>query len=411
MNIKEYIQHRYNLENTNRNELSKEDYNYEKDNYKKLLKISHNHPFKLNINFGDYLLGFYIFIGFLLSLIFSMGYANILEKEINIAIYILFVVAIPFILMVIGFSFLVKRKESNCFERMFNLYFNFFFKEKIIIKEILKKTFCFYSQIISISYSIFSILWLGYYTAIKSYSFSWESTWLPIKIVKFFSIPIDVINHNWIPIELATNLEKFSSSDNIWLSFLLLSTIVWIIIPKIVILLINKYKLKRLLLSSFINNEKSKRILDYISPITSTTNSIIELKDANTRIFPLNKTIKFDLSDNTNYKTFVLWQLTKIANEEIKENNLYKDANKIYLDKALELNHEDINSTYPILILINSENTPKRNFVNLLNKLNNQDITIKSANKYGTLIKSSEHIEEWIRFLRNEYIQVEVINE
>ena len=188
MNISEYIQHRHNFEQLDINVLNKTDYENEKNDEKILLKVSKKYHSELPISLGDkYILWFYIFIGFILSIIFSMGYSYEMKHSdkiynvINITIYVLFVITIPLSIFIGSslykiYSKFSKKVKPNLYEKFINDLFriNFFAKQKEYLKEVIKITSFFYFNIVSISYSIFSIIWLLYFTGIKKYAFFWD---------------------------------------------------------------------------------------------------------------------------------------------------------------------------------------------------------------------------------------------
>ena len=206
MKINEYIQHRYNLEQLDINVLNETDYKNENSDYKNLLEISYRNPLELPISLGDrYILWFYIFIGFTLSIVFSMGYSyemrysDKIHNVINITMYVLFVITIPLSIFIGSFLYKIyskflKKVKSNWYEKFIDDLFkiNFFAKQKEYLKEYLKEvikiTSFFYFNIISISYSVFSIIWLLYFTGTKKYAFFWDSTWISTKINKGYSI-------------------------------------------------------------------------------------------------------------------------------------------------------------------------------------------------------------------------------
>lgn len=425
MKISDYIQHRHNLEQLDINVLNKTDYENEKnDDLKILLKVSKNNHLELPISLGDkYILWFYIFIGFILSIIFSMGYSYEMKHSdkiynvINITIYVLFVITIPLSIFIGSslykiYSKFSKKVKSNLYEKFINDLFiiNFFAKQKKYLKEVIKITSFFYFNIVSISYSVFSIIWLLYFTGIKKYAFFWDSTWVSIQIIKGYSTIIEAINFNLIPISLRQ--ESISDSpifDVIWLWFLIVLTIAWIIIPKILLLIFNKYIVQKKLNDSFIHNSDSQRILKYIKPETSTTNQNIEQMEETNKTNTISQIIKFDLSRNSNFNTVLLWQLSEKTNQNIKNNTLYNSA--IALESTLNLNKINLDKLGSILILINIDNAPKLSFINLLAKLDSHDITIKFVNVNGIIINSDNKIDEWLRFIRDKNIKIEEINE
>ena len=103
-----------------------------------------------------------------------------------------------------------------------------------------------------------------------------------------------------------------------------------------------------------------------------------------------------------------MWQLSEKAREKIENENINK--NIVYLDRVKNLDINILDSNSPILILINSENEPKRTFINLLVKLIKFDIIIKAIDGKGVPINSNEIIKEWLRFIEDEDIKIEVIN-
>ena len=428
MNISKYIQHRHNLEQLNIGNINKSVYENISDNYTRLLKVSEDNPSKLPVNLGDkYILWFFVFIGFLLSIIFSMGYLDGEKKHLDIIVYYFFVIVIPLIILISSFVYKIYKQirkiKSNFLNKLFEWLFkkeffikkNFFIK-KLILQDVIKISSSFHFNIISISYSIFSILWLIIFTMFKGYTYIWDSSWLTIKIMKFSSKILEFINFNLVPNELNQGLvKKFESSEENWLWFLIVLTIVWIIIPKILLLIFNKYKVQKKLNYSFVDNSKSKHILKYINPETSTGDENIEQnqsKETN-KVRTFSQIIKFDLSQSniTNFKTLLLWHLTEEAILNMRNNLNNTNIDLIVLKSARELNLENIRKESSLLIIINVDNTPQGKFIRLLERVSEFNVTIKFIDEKGEFTNSNKNIAEWSRFLEENNIRIEVINE
>ncbi|AZL53706.1 hypothetical protein EI285_03585 [Aliarcobacter skirrowii] len=422
MNISKYIQHRHNLEQLNIGNINKSVYENISDNYTRLLKVSEDNPSKLPVNFGDkYILWFFVFIGFLLSIIFSMGYLDGEKKHLDIIVYYFFVIVIPLIILISSFVYKIYKQirkiKSNFLNKLFEwLFKKEFFINKLILQDVIKISSSFHFNIISISYSIFSILWLIIFTMFKGYTYIWDSSWLTIKIMKFSSKILEFINFNLVPNELNQGLvKKFESSEENWLWFLIVLTIVWIIIPKILLLIFNKYKVQKKLNYSFVDNSKSKHILKYINPETSTGDENIEQnqsKETN-KVRTFSQIIKFDLSQSniTNFKTLLLWHLTEEAILNMRNNLNNTNIDLIVLKSARELNLENIRKESSLLIIINVDNTPQGKFIRLLERVSEFNVTIKFIDEKGEFTNSNKNIAEWSRFLEENNIRIEVINE
>ena len=124
MNISKYIQHRHNLEQLNIGNINKSVYENISDNYTRLLKVSEDNPSKLPVNLGDkYILWFFVFIGFLLSIIFSMGYLDGEKKHLDIIVYYFFVIVIPLIILISSFVYKIYKQirkiKSNFLNKLF----------------------------------------------------------------------------------------------------------------------------------------------------------------------------------------------------------------------------------------------------------------------------------------------------
>ncbi len=422
MNISKYIQHRHNLEQLNIGNINKSVYENISDNYTRLLKVSEDNPSKLPVNLGDkYILWFFVFIGFLLSIIFSMGYLDGEKKHLDIIVYYFFVIVIPLIILISSFVYKIYKQirkiKSNFLNKLFEwLFKKEFFIKKLILQDVIKISSSFHFNIISISYSIFSILWLIIFTMFKGYTYIWDSSWLTIKIMKFSSKILEFINFNLVPNELNQGLvKKFESSEENWLWFLIVLTIVWIIIPKILLLIFNKYKVQKKLNYSFVDNSKSKHILKYINPETSTGDENIEQnqsKETN-KVRTFSQIIKFDLSQSniTNFKTLLLWHLTEEAILNMRNNLNNTNIDLIVLKSARELNLENIRKESSLLIIINVDNTPQGKFIRLLERVSEFNVTIKFIDEKGEFTNSNKNIAEWSRFLEENNIRIEVINE
>lgn len=422
MKISEYIQHRHNLEQLDIGNINKSVYENISDNYTRLLKVSEDNPSKLPVNLGDkYILWFFVFIGFLLSIIFSMGYLDGEKKHLDIIVYYFFVIVIPLIILISSFVYKIYKQirkiKSNFLNKLFEwLFKKEFFIKKLILQDVIKISSSFHFNIISISYSIFSILWLIIFTMFKGYTYIWDSSWLTIKIMKFSSKILEFINFNLVPNELNQGLvKKFESSEENWLWFLIVLTIVWIIIPKILLLIFNKYKVQKKLNYSFVDNSKSKHILKYINPETSTGDENIEQnqsKETN-KVRTFSQIIKFDLSQSniTNFKTLLLWHLTEEAILNMRNNLNNTNIDLIVLKSARELNLENIRKESSLLIIINVDNTPQGKFIRLLERVSEFNVTIKFIDEKGEFTNSNKNIAEWSRFLEENNIMIEVINE
>lgn len=414
MKIKEYIQYRYNLESIDINDLEKIDYKKENNDYKTLISVAQTYSTK-----KDYFNITYIFfiIGIIFALFFSLGYIDNKSKEINILEYILFVIAIPFTFMltisIMKIYSKLKKKKIDFINLLEMPFFIEKFKKFYIEKEAIRISSPFYWNIVTITYSITSILLLLKYTAVNKYNFYWSSTWISKEIIFLFSKPVELLSLNIIPKELEQeNIYSFVSSNPMWLWFLIVLTLILILIPKILFLIFNKINSEKKLKESFISSNKSKIILDKISPNTSTTNNdeITDIRDDKKNNI---QKIRFNLSqnDSVDYKTVIFWQLTKTAIEKVEEIPIYSAINKIVLHYVKELNENNIDKNESILVLVNVENSPQYTFINLLNKLNNKDITVRFVDSDGRFINLNDNINEWERYVKEKNIEVGIFND
>ena len=414
MKIKEYIQYRYNLESIDINDLEKIDYKKENNDYKTLISVAQTYSTK-----KDYFNITYIFfiIGIIFALFFSLGYIDNKSKEINILEYILFVIAIPFTFMltisIMKIYSKLKKKKIDFINLLEMPFFIEKFKKFYIEKEAIRISSPFYWNIVTITYSITSILLLLKYTAVNKYSFYWSSTWISKEIIFLFSKPVELLSLNIIPKELEQeNIYSFVSSNPMWLWFLIVLTLILILIPKILFLIFNKINSEKKLKESFISSNKSKIILDKISPNTSTTNNdeITDIRDDKKNNI---QKIRFNLSqnDSVDYITVIFWQLTKTAIEKVEEIPIYSAINKIVLHYVKELNENNIDKNESILVLVNVENSPQYTFINLLNKLNNKDITVRFVDSDGRFINLNDNINEWERYVKEKNIEVGIFND
>ena len=189
----------------------------------------------------------------------------------------------------------------------------------------------------------------------------------------------------------------------------------WIIIPKILLLIFNKYKVQKKLNYSFVDNSKSKHILEYINPETSTGDENIEQnqsKETN-KVRTFSQIIKFDLSQSniTNFKTLLLWHLTEEAILNMRNNLNNTNIDLIVLKSARELNLENIRKESSLLIIINVDNTPQGKFIRLLERVSEFNVTIKFIDEKGEFTNSNKYIAEWSRFLEENNIRIEVTHE
>lgn len=416
MKIKEYIQYRYILENLDINDLEKLNNKKEDNNYETLISIAKKYMKKNNYFSVTYIF-FIMGIGILFALFFSLGYIDNKSKEINILEYILFVIAIPFTFMltilIIKIYSRVKKKKNDFTDLLEMPFFIEKLKRFYIEKEAIRISSPFYWNMVTIAYSITSILLLLKYTGLNKYSFYWSSTWISKEIIHVFSKPVELFSLNIIPKELGQeDIYSFTSLDPIWLWFLIVLTLIFILIPKILFLIFNKINLEKTLKESFISSNKSKIILDKISPNTSTTNNdeITDIRDDKKNHI---QKIRFNLSqnDSVDYKTVIFWQFTKTAIEKVEKNPIYSGINKIVLNYVKELNENNIDKNESILVLVNVENSPQYTFINLLNKLNNKDITVRFVDSDGRFINLNDNINEWERYVKEKNIEVEIFND
>ncbi|MCT7611152.1 hypothetical protein N5U14_09855 [Aliarcobacter butzleri] len=414
MKIKEYIQYRYNLESIDINDLEKIDYKKENNDYKTLISVAQTYSTE-----RDYFNITYIFfiIGIIFALFFSLGYIDNKSKEINILEYILFVIAIPFTFMltisIMKIYSKLKKKKIDFINLLEMPFFIEKFKKFYIEKEALRILSPFYWNIVTITYSITSILLLLKYTAVNKYNFYWSSTWISKEIIFLFSKPVELLSLNIIPKELKQeNIYSFVSSNPMWLWFLIVLTLIFTLFPKILFLIFNKINSENKLKESFISSNKYKIILDKISPNTSTTNNyeITDIRDDKKNNI---QKIRFNLSqnDSVDYKTVIFWQLTKTAIEKVEETPIYSAINKIFLHYVKELNENNIDKNESILVLVNVENSPQYTFINLLNKLNNKDITVRFVDSDGRFINLNDNINEWERYVKEKNIEVGIFND
>ena len=83
----------------------------------------------------------------------------------------------------------------------------------------------------------------------------------------------------------------------------------------------------------------------------------------------------------------------------------------IVLKSARELNLENIRKESSLLIIINVDNTPQGKFIRLLERVSEFNVTIKFIDEKGEFTNSNKNIAEWSRFLEENNIRIEVINE
>jgi len=406
MNLSVYIRRRKNLSDLDLIDLSKSKYNKEKDDYKKLIKISDD----LNKNKDQEIFKYiYFFIPIILSLILSLGYVDKSTNQINILFFILVIIIIPFGLMTISLvGILYKRSSNSCFN---------FITEKIqdeIVKEGIKKVSCFYLQGISIIFSVLSIVILLFLTAIESYKFYFATTWLSnnffTSIIDFFSYPIKMIFPGLIPShELIIESSKNASSNSIWLWFLISLLVFWILIPRTISLIFAFYFSQKALKNSFLYNSKSKRILEYLKPKITTTdyekeeiyNSSLKSKNGSIDI----KNTKEQMESK--YSKILLYSLNENAINAIKNDERY-------LNIDIESYHRNMNFkdfTSNVLIIINVQSSPKMIAINMMRKLSHCSLYLCFVDDNGSEVFEDSNILEWKRFLKEKEINIELPNE
>lgn len=404
MKLKEYIKYRQVLDDLEINIIDKEKYRKIGNDYDILVQLAEDEIKKESkkdkiheVHWEDYSYWFFVGFGILLGLLFQMGYATPDDKEINIGAYLFWVITAPIIIFIITTILKYKQKKAEktniyCFKKLFNL----IFKIKILninhlIIDTIKKSSCYYIQITSIAYSIFSILLLLYHTGIKKYLFNWDSTWIGSTIIKIYSIPVDFINSNFIPIELkqeATKTLQGENSEN-WLFFLILLTIVWIIIPRIILSIFYYFKLKQDLKKSFIFNPRSEKIINDIK------------KSYDFKFVENNQKESEKEQTNDLRQNIIFWQLSNTQEKFLKSEKIFDGKNIISLETVKDLNNHKFTDNKEIIILINSDAPPQYTIINLINKLIDFSCEYKFVDSNGFFIENeTESIREWFRFIK-----------
>lgn len=416
MNLYKYVKRREILSDLNISEISdKKRYNKEKNDYKKLIKISDDfknekHQDKSKNFFLNkfFIIGLSIF----LAILFSLGYIDSQKNQINILFFILMIIIFPFILVVFSFlNTIYKKQNSSCFKSIIE-----FLMKKEIEKDALQKVSCFYLQIVSIVFSSISILILLFWTAIENYKFYFATTWLEssffINLISFFSFPMKSIFPQLIPnTQMIIEASKNASSDSIWLWFLIMLLLIWIIIPRVVILILTYYFSRKALQESFITNEKSKRILEYLKPkITTTSYDNDRYEENKKEDESKNNQKKQKLSNeqsNQNYLNILLFHLNENAINAIKVNKKYSNA----MIQTYHRNMDFKQFHSEVLILINIQSSPKMIAVNMMRKLSHCNIVLGFVDDNALEVKEDSNIEEWKRFLKHNNIEFKVKDE
>ena len=411
MNLNEYIKRRISLDNLHISDISRKKYNKEKNNYIKLIKISDDFEENNYDKIHKVFKYFSLIIPIVLSLILSLGYVNSDSHEINILLFILMIIVIPFIFMVISLIFILYKKSSNyCFS---------FVIENItkgVFQDGIKRVSCYYFQLISITFSLVSIIILLFLTAIESYKFYFATTWIKntffTSVIDFFSFPIKKIYPEIIPSnELIIESAKNASSDSIWLWFLISLVIVWIVMPRIISLIFALYFSRKSLKKSFLNNNKSKRILEYLKPKITTTNYVNEKENLNdSDLMKNNANLDIKKEDEEKqlvYSKILLYSLNENAISAIKNSTKYSNIDiETY---SRNINFENFHSN--ILILINYQSAPKMIAVNMMRRLNHCSLFINFLDDNGLEVLNDANINEWKRFLKEKNINIEGLDE
>jgi len=406
VNLEDYIKRRKSLNDLNIVDLSRNKYNKEKDDYKKLIKISDD--LKKEESTSIIFKYLYFLFPIILSFGLSLGYVDKSTNSINILFFILMIIVLPFILMSSSLIISLYKKSSNsCFDFLTNKIKN------EIIKDGIKSVSCFYLQGIAIVFSLVSVLILLFLTAIESYKFYFATTWLSTtfftSIIDFFSLPLKVIYPSIIPsYELIVESSKTASLDSTWLWFLISLVFIWIVIPRFISLLIALYFSKNSLKNSFIENDKSKRILEYLKPKITTTQYVH--KDEEFTSSNLNKNdngINIEEEKEDVYSNILLYSLNENAINAIKTNKKYSNINIQTYNRNIDF--KQFHSK--VLILINFQSSPKMIAINMMRKLSHCLLSLKFVDDNGNEVLKDSNISEWKRFLKQKDINIKVNNE
>ena len=403
MNLEDYIKRRKSLNNLNIIDLSKSKYNKEKDDYSKLIKISDDFKKEESQQIFKYI---YFLIPIVLSLLLSLGYVDKSTNSINILFFILMIIILPFILMSSSLIISLYKKSSNsCFNFLTNKIKN------EIIRDGIKGVSCFYLQGIAIVFSLVSVLILLFLTAIESYKFYFATTWLSTtfftSIIDFFSLPLKVIYPSIIPsYELIVESSKTASLDSTWLWFLISLVFIWIVIPRFISLVIAFYFSKNSLKNSFIENDKSKRILEYLKPKITTTQYIQENEESS-NLDKNDNAINIEEEKEDVYSSILLYSLNENAINAIKTNKKYSNINIQTYNRNIDF--KQFHSK--VLILINFQSSPKMIAINMMRKLSHCLLSLKFVDDNGNEVFKDSNILEWKRFLKQKEINIKVNNE
>ena len=403
MNLEDYIKRRKSLNNLNIIDLSKSKYNKEKDDYSKLIKISDDFKKEESQQIFKYI---YFLIPIVLSLLLSLGYVDKSTNSINILFFILMIIILPFILMSSSLIISLYKKSSNsCFNFLTNKIKN------EIIRDGIKGVSCFYLQGIAIVFSLVSVLILLFLTAIESYKFYFATTWLSTtfftSIIDFFSLPLKVIYPSIIPsYELIVESSKTASLDSTWLWFLISLVFIWIVIPRFISLVIAFYFSKNSLKNSFIENDKSKRILEYLKPKITTTQYIQENEESS-NLDKNDNAINIEEEKEDVYSNILLYSLNENAINAIKTNKKYSNINIQTYNRNIDF--KQFHSK--VLILINFQSSPKMIAINMMRKLSHCLLSLKFVDDNGNEVFKDSNILEWKRFLKQKEINIKVNNE
>ncbi|MDY0179802.1 hypothetical protein [Aliarcobacter skirrowii] len=339
MTLQDYVKYRKNIHElaNNVNTIDKNKYNINDDDYELLINLAKDNIKKNElentknheIHWEDYLNWFFIGSGIFLSLLFQLGYADTESRKINIGAYLFWVITVPIIIFISANIYKYKqanKENSNCFKKLLSVILKIKFIKSDIFKDVIKQSACYQIQFTSIAYSISSIILLLYHTGIKKYIFIWDSTWIGSVIINLYTIPLNFIYSDLIPAEINNISTEFSvgiDSEN-WLWFLIVLTIIWVIIPRIIILSYYSYKLKKYFKKYLTNNSDSVKLLEDLRKQPENNEDIKDNEDNKNKIFD-----KFDeIASQTKEllaKVVIKKSLNKTKDNLLKKFSLKKD--------------------------------------------------------------------------------------
>jgi hypothetical protein len=358
-------------------------------------------------------------LSFLLGILLS-------KQTLNINIYLLISIVIPFVLTNISFIKLYtykypKKEEHSLLSKIIKrINKDYNSKDNHIIKLYSFKIV----QILNLSYMTGMLLAMLTMFFLTSITFNFESTYKSIEtiehyIINFFSYPYAWVLPEAVPnIEIInkTGLKENLNYNGVWASFIMITMIVWVIIPRILLLIYANFKLMKTIKTRYFNLTKDfyKIMLEQVEIKKNEEKNKENKEYKENSIEEKNKNNSKNINNKTEYFE-LFYEMEKEEIEIIKENKYLKEEIKNKIKKVKkytiglfeeeEKDKKTLKELYNLIIIYTPpESLPDETFKELINKLIKNDkiaqvwiipLTETEKGEYIFSIKGDYKYNEW----------------